>query len=117
MPSIDSIIQQLNDNHDIKQIRGAIAELIECHLVGLKDSLGYWEKAHLAHAIAALGQNIHLRHQPTSAWLQLCLIDIEKALIPANQRNESYAVQDGMLDALTYEQLIDAISALRREGC
>lgn len=116
MPTVDSILQQLDENHrDIKEIRCAIADLIEHHLQALKSSLGYWEKAHFANAIASLAWNINSRHQ--AAWLRLCLVNVEKALVPANQRNENYTPRDNQLEALTYEQLIEDINSLRQMGC
>jgi hypothetical protein len=112
MPSVDSILQQLDENCDIKEVRPAIANLIENHLQALKGSLGYWEKAHLAHAIASLAWNINSRNQPPTVWLRLCLIDIENALVPATQRNENYTPRNKQLEALTYEQLIESINSL-----
>ena len=55
---------------------------------------------------------MNAQHQPTTAWLRLSLVDLEKALVPANQRNEHYAPRNEQLDALTYEQLKRAIEML-----
>ncbi len=112
MEQVDAILQRLNANEDLGGIRLDIADLIAEQLQRKRDSLGYWEKAHFAHAIAALGWNMNAEHQPTTAWLRLCLVDLEKALVPANQRNEHYTPRDEQLDALTYEQLIHAIEML-----
>ena len=117
MPNVDSILQQLDENRDIKEVRAAVADLIEHYLEALKGSLGYWEKAHIANAIAALAWNINSRHQPTSAWLRLCLVNVEKALVPANQRNENYTQRDKQLEALTYDKLTEDINSLRQMGC
>lgn len=97
MPNVDSILQQLDEGRDIKVVRAATADLIEHHLQTLKGSLGYWEMAHFANAIAALAWNINSRHEPTTTWLRLCLANVEKALVPAKQRNEDYTPRDKRL--------------------
>jgi|JI6StandDraft_1071083.scaffolds.fasta_scaffold663584_1 hypothetical protein len=115
MLNVDSIFQKINENCDIKEVRTAIADLIEYHLQMYKGSLGYWEKAHFAHAIHTLAWNINSRNQPTYTMLRLCLVDIEKALVPANQRNENYTLRDEHFEALTYEELIQDINWLRQK--
>jgi hypothetical protein len=117
MHTVDSILQQLDEGRDIKEIRAAITDLIEHHLQTLKGSFGYWKKTHFANAITALARNIHSSHQPTTAWLQLCLVNVEKALVPANQRNEDYPPLDKLLEAITHEQLIEEINSLRQKSC
>jgi hypothetical protein len=66
MLDIDSIHQQINENCDIKEVRAAIINLIECHLQALKSSLGYWEKEHFANAIAQLSSCINLPPRQTN---------------------------------------------------
>jgi hypothetical protein len=112
MEQVDAIFRRLNANEDLGGIRLDIANLIAEQLERKRDSLGYWEKAHFAHAIAALGWNMKAQHQPTPAWLRLCLVDLEKALVPADQRNEHYTPRDEQLDSLTYDQLRRAIEML-----
>lgn len=114
MKSVASILQQIDENCDIKAVRATIADLIEDHLQALKDSLGYWEKFHFANAIACLAWNINTRHQPTTAWLRVCLANIEKALIPENQRDENYTPREHQFEALTHEQFIDDLNTLRQ---
>ena len=46
MQEIDTILQQLNEDGDIEKIRGVTADLIVNRLRAVRDSLGYWEKAH-----------------------------------------------------------------------
>lgn len=65
MRKIQSILQQLDGDCDLKDVRNAIADLIVDHLQAMKDSLGYWEKTHFANAIAALALNMNALHQPT----------------------------------------------------
>lgn len=112
MKKIDEIFIRLSSGEEVGSIRLDIANLIAEHLYDLRDSLGYWEKAHFAQAIASLGWNMNSSNQPTGSWLRLSLVNLEKALVPAEARNESYGKRDGQLDALTYEQLLSAIQAL-----
>jgi hypothetical protein len=109
---IDALFQGLTANDEIGGIRLDIANLIADQLRRKRKSLGYWEKAHFANAIAALGWNISARRQPTTSWLRLCLVNLEKALVPGAQRNENYAPHNDQLDALTYDQLLEAIEML-----
>lgn len=112
MEQVDAILQRLNANQELGGIRLDIADLIAQQLERRRDSLGYWEKAHFAHSIGALGWNMNEKHQPTTAWLRLCLVTLEKALVPTDQRDEHYTQRDDQLDALTYEQLMLAVEML-----
>ncbi len=113
MQNIESLLQRLDDGDDLDGARNAIADLISVQLQAMKDSLGYWETTHLANAIAALSLNVHSLRQPTTAWLRLCLVDLEKVLAPPNQRDENSMLQDQHLESLTYEQLMEALDAIR----
>lgn len=115
--SVDLILRQIDENGDIAQIRCAILDLIAQELQALKGSFGYWEKACLANAIAALAWNIYSRHQPTTVWLRLCLVNVEKARVPAEERDEHYTLRDKQLEALTFQQLAEDIESLRKIGC
>jgi hypothetical protein len=84
MQSIESLLQRLDDSSDVDGTRNAIADLISGQLQARKDSLGYWETTHFANAIAALSLNVKSLRQPTTAWLRLCLVDLEKVLAPPN---------------------------------
>lgn len=116
MREVDTILRKLDGNGDVGEIRNDIADLIVEQLQRVRQTLGYWEKAHFANAIAALAWNIRARHQPTSSWLRLCLVNLEKALVPADERNENYTPRDEQLNALTYEQLMEALEIVRGGG-
>ncbi|MHB8123757.1 MAG: hypothetical protein ACYDG4_16590 [Desulfuromonadaceae bacterium] len=113
---VDSILNELDKYGDIKKARIAIADLIDHHLHALQNSLGYWEKTHFANAIACLAWNIGSRHQPSIAWLRLCIVNIKKALVSAEQRNENYTPQDKQIEALSYEEFIEDVKLLRQRG-
>lgn len=116
MREVDAILRKIDGNGEIGEIRNDIADLIAAQLQRVRQSLGNWEKAHFAYAIAALSWNIRARYQPTTSWLRLCLVSLEKALVPANDRNENYTSRDEQLDALTYEQLMEALEIVRGGG-
>lgn len=113
MHTIGEIQQQIAENGDLTEIRRAIAELIVHRLQAVKESFGYWEKIHFADAISSLALNVNSLHQPTFAWLRLCLVDLEHALVPADQRNENYTPRDQRYDAVTYNELMEAIEGVR----
>lgn len=116
MQSIESLLQRLDGGDDLKDIRSAVANLTADHLLAMKDSLGYWETTHFANAIAALSLNVNSLRQPTTAWLRLCLVDLEKVLVPPNQRDENSMLRDQHLESLTYEQLMEVLDAIRKHG-
>jgi hypothetical protein len=108
---VDSILQKLDKGGDIKKIRGEIADLIFEHLQLVQKSLGYWEKMYFAYAINALAWNINSSHEPS--WLRLCLVSLEKAFIPAAERNEKYSRLEKQIDTMTYVQLMEGIESIR----
>jgi hypothetical protein len=84
---IDAIFQRLNEDDDIGGIRNDIADLISQYLHEMQETLGYWEKLYFAGAIAALSANKAV--QPTPIWLRLCLVNLEKAFVPASPDREA----------------------------
>lgn len=116
MKDVDAILKRLNDQGDLGEIRLDIADLIADRLHRVRKSLGYWEKAYFNNAIDALSRNINSRYQPTTSWLRHCLVNLEKALVPADRRNENCAPQNVQLDALTFEQLAEALDTVRYSG-
>ncbi len=116
MQNIESLLQQLDKDCDLAVMRNAIADLMIHHLEAMNHSLGYWETAHFANAIAALAMSMCQAHQPTTAWLRLCLVDLEKVLMPPNRRHEDSLLQDKQLESLTYEQLMATIKSIRAKN-
>jgi len=112
MQNIDSILQKIENKEDIRDIRKAIADLIVDRLKLLRDSFGYWEKFFIANAIINLNSNINLLHQPRTFLLRICLFNLEKAFIPATERNETYVRKDKQIDSLTYEQFMEEIESI-----
>jgi hypothetical protein len=113
MEEIDALFQRLNEGNDIGEIRNDIADLISQCLQQMQGALDYWEKLYFAHAIAALGWNKVPGAQPTPVWLRLCLVDLEKAFVPAEQRDEDHVPKDDQIEALTFEQLMEMLNMAR----
>jgi hypothetical protein len=113
MNQFDEMFTRINQNPPDRELRVAILDLITECLEQFKDSLGYWEKEHIAEAISAFAWNLTSGSQPTNAWLRLSLVNAEKSLIPQGQRNEAYGRVDDLVNSLTYQQLSSDLSKLR----
>ncbi|WP_296445589.1 hypothetical protein [Rhodoferax sp. UBA5149] len=112
MKEIDELVERLDSDSNVDGIRLDIADLIAKSLAQKREAFGYWEKAHLAHAIAVLAHNVHAGHRDSTSWLRLCLVSIESAYIPADKRSEDYTARNKQIDALTFDQLVDDIRKL-----
>jgi hypothetical protein len=95
---------------------GLRAEIVESIVVVLndrKDNLDYWEKIHIGSALSALSMNLG-RGDPTSLlWLNLCMVNLDKALVAEDQRDEGYAPRYKAIAQITYAQLQEAAEILR----
>lgn len=94
------------------RLRLDIADAIVDGLKASEDSFGYWEKAHFAQAIAALAWNIGIGDRDARSWLRLCLVNLELAAAPPEERSEDYAPRDTQVDALTFGELLADIQKL-----
>jgi hypothetical protein len=112
MVDIDPTLKKIHAQQNLDEIRVEVASLIRQALEDVKATFGYWEKFHLAQAIAAFAWNKSSTHQPTCAWLVLCLVCLDKAFVPEEERNEDYAPKDTAIDALTFESLSEDLAKL-----
>lgn len=112
MPDIDALFEQIDDGRNVDRLRLAIAEAIAQGLAELRETFGYWEKAHIAHAIAALARNVNAGKRDTTSWLRLSLVSLELAYTPIEKRSEDYTPRNKEIDALTYEELVAGIRSL-----
>jgi hypothetical protein len=115
MQRIEAIESQIDDVNNVASVRLQIVELLLTCLHEHKDTLDDWKKTHFSNAIGALGLNIHTLHQPTTAWLRLCLADFKKANLPMDQRDPNFRSSDPSMRDVTYAQLLGAVDALGRE--
>ncbi|CAG9239333.1 conserved hypothetical protein [Paraburkholderia tropica] len=81
-----------------------ITNVIRARLNQYEGKLGYWEKFHLAGAIANLTQSRTSCN--ASYWLRFSLRNIWKAGVPASERDENYTPHDEAIEAFTYEMLL-----------
>jgi hypothetical protein len=117
MQPFDSLFLQANDLANISPFRVQLVLLIFQNLYPLRDSLDHWEKDHFGNAINSLALNVDSMRQPTNAWLRLCLIDLEKALTPKEERNDRYFRPGAEADAAdrSYEQLVATLDSIGRK--
>jgi hypothetical protein len=86
MPFADPILRDLDDVSKLGEIRSSIIRTIRLQLRYRQGALDEWETVHFTNAICSLALNVDSLHQPTSAWLRLCLVDLETALLlPADR--------------------------------
>jgi hypothetical protein len=113
---IDSLLRQLDTLESVPAIRVQIVDLIFENLDCRRVSLDEWEKVHFANAIGSLALNVNSLHQPTKAWLRLCLMDLGKALMPESERDSGALRQADAANAegLSCEQLLEALDSIGR---
>ena len=111
MQDTNSIFEQINDdNCNLNEIRISILDLISNKLINLKSTLDTWELLFFSDAISDIAVNINHNKQPTKSWLKASLHNIEKALTPAEQRDERINLND---KTHTHESLLNRIETLR----
>lgn len=114
MRDIATLLQQIDQHGDLTEIRTGIADLIAHHLEANRDALGYWQTAHFTNAIGSLSVNVHSPRQPTRLCLKSCLSDLEKAINTPDDADATFTPRKQSTKALTHEQLLQAIEALRK---
>jgi hypothetical protein len=111
MPDIDALFERIDKDRDLDRLRLDIADAIATALTAMRDSFGYWEKAHLADAIAELAHNVS-RGRADTSWLRLCLVNLELAYVPKQKRSEDYTPRIKQLEALTFDDLMADVRRL-----
>lgn len=111
METIDDLLRQLQEAHDLQSFRRSIITVMLTHLRALPTESKAWNKAHYANAIAALAMNINAIKQPTDAWLRLCLVDLQNAIESAQSTPLSAPHVDPQ-DTVTLNELIAIVEAL-----
>jgi hypothetical protein len=105
MDEVTAILERLDHGDNIGEIRNDIAHLISQCLQQNQETLDYWEKLYCANAIAAFHLNNVPGAEPTPLWLRLSLYELERAFVPANERDEGYLPKHERISQLTFEQL------------
>lgn len=88
-----------SNSDDLLAAQRMVATLIRDRIMSV-DELGYWEKDCLLGAIAAL----------EIGMIRLSMIDLAKADVPSERRNEDYAPKNLEVDQCTREQMIAVLS-------
>ena len=115
MSEIDNLFLRINDDPIDGNLRIDIADLLLKCIEEKKESLGVWEKSLFAQSVSCLNTNLGSNYQPTDSWLRLCLVSMEKALVPPEQRGETNTGRDQQVDSITFEMLHDAVNSLKSE--
>lgn len=114
-PDFSALRDNLKGQLSALQKKRDVASAVRQSLEEVKDRLTYWEKDYIAQAINALAMNIRSVDDPAVAWLHLAIVNAEQALIPPAERNGSYSDRSGMVDSLTYLDLMEEIELLASE--
>ena len=115
MDQLDYWLQRISEGKIDAALKYEIADKILELLEQKKDSLGTWEKILFAQAITELSINLNSIFKPTEAGLRRCLIALQKAMIPENERDESYAQRDDKGEPITYEMLVATVEKIKEQ--
>ena len=115
MDQLDDLLQRISEGKINTPLKKEIADKILELLEQKKDSLGTWEKILFAQAITELSININSIFKPTEAGLRRCLIALQKAMIPENERDESYAQRDDKGEPITYAKLVTTVEKIKEQ--
>ena len=115
MDQLDYWLQRISKGRIDAALKYEIADKILELLEQKKDSLDTWEKILFAQAITDLSLNINSIFKPTEAGLRHCLIALQKAMIPENERDESCAQRDDKGEPITYEMLVATVEKIKEQ--
>jgi len=113
MPHVNELYQKILEGPIDSNLRREILEEIVRCLELKKDTLGTWEKTLFAQSLAYLSINAASSYQRTSSWLRLCLVCLEKAMVPRRERNADYTVDFETIDSMNYEFLVAEAEKIR----
>jgi len=112
MDEIEALRARIDSDRNVDAVRIAIADLIGRLIAERRDSLGYWEKLAFAQALSWLWANVSGGNRDSTAWLRICLVSLETALVPADRRNEHHTRRSPDIEALTADLLLAEVRAL-----
>ena len=113
MPHVNELYQKILEGPINANLRRQILEEIVRCLELKKDTLGTWEKTLFAQSLAYLSIDAASTYQRTSSWLKLCLVCLEKVMIPRGERNADYTVDSEVIDSMNYEFLVKEAEKIR----
>ena len=118
MPLIDSILalhKQITYRAEVASIRASILALLRDSIDARENILQEKESEHFCNAITALRMNMHATIQPSYLWLQLCLVDLEKAIASTIVHDDDQPAAKSSVGDMQYAKLMNAVAALERE--
>ena len=115
MARVSEFFQRISEGRIDANLRIDILEEILGCLELKKDTMGTWEKTLFAQSLAYLSTNVASKSQSTSLWLRLCLVCLEKAMIPEKDRNEEYTDGSEVIESIDYGFLVAQCLLIRRQ--
>ena len=115
MARVSEFFQRISEGKIDANLRIDILEEILGCLELKKDTMGTWEKTLFAQSLAYLSTNVASKSQSTSLWLRLCLVCLEKAMIPEKDRNEEYTDGSEVIESIDYGFLVAQCLLIRRQ--
>lgn len=116
MPFANPVLRELDDIRKLPEIRAAIIDTIRQQLLFRRGALDEWETVHFTNAICSLALNVQALQQPTTAWLRLCLVDLEAAMLQPADRLGPCEVRSAQSKLLDYKELIEALDKIARQA-
>lgn len=113
MEDLTTFITRLENGEDLNLIRCEIADLITHQLQRSRATSHVAALMHLTNAVGSLTLNVNSTRQPTMAGLQVCLMDLEKAIAALDAKSKNYELRGKRAEAITYDLLIEAVRAIR----
>ena len=115
MDQLDDWLQRISEGKIDGALQNEIADKILELLEQKKPSLGIRKKILFPQAITGLSINVNSIYQPTEAGLRGCLIALQKAMIPENERDESYAQRDDNGELISYAKLVATVEKIKEQ--
>ena len=115
MDQLADWLKRINEGKIDRDLHKAIADKLLELLEQEKASLGTRGKILFAEAITELSININSIYQPAEAGLRRCLLALQKAMIPEDEPDESYAQRNDEGEFINHAMLVTAVEKLRKQ--
>ena len=113
MNQFDDCLQKVTWGKIDKIIQSELADEILELLEQNKASLSTREKTLFAQAITALSTSINSIYQSDKTGLRCCLLTLQKAMTPENQRDDSYVQRGDESINISYDMLVTTVKMIK----
>ena len=113
MNQFDDCLQRVTWGKIDKALKNDVADKILELLEQEKASLGTREKTLFAQAITALSTSINSIYQSDKTGLRCCLLTLQKAMTPENQRDDSYLQRGDESINISYDMLVTTVKMIK----